>query len=68
MFYNVCYDGKEYNGVLRESKRNAEIQIMGELSIYGNKILKLKLQDKATKTYEQTGFKWLCIGSNGALL
>jgi hypothetical protein len=26
MFYNVCYDGKEYNGVLRESKRNAEIQ------------------------------------------
>jgi hypothetical protein len=28
MFYNVCYDGKEYNGVLRESKRNAEIQII----------------------------------------
>jgi hypothetical protein len=28
MFYNVCYDGKEYNGVLRERKRNAEIQII----------------------------------------
>jgi hypothetical protein len=28
MFYNVCYDGKEYNGVLRESKRNAKIQIV----------------------------------------
>jgi hypothetical protein len=31
MFYNVCYDGKEYNGVLRESKRNAEIQIIENL-------------------------------------
>jgi hypothetical protein len=27
IIYNVCYDGKEYNGVLRESKRNAKIQI-----------------------------------------
>jgi hypothetical protein len=33
MFYNVCYDGKEHNGVLRESKRNAEIQIIRKCSV-----------------------------------